>query len=52
MATRDANEGAGIQSGLTKKEKIGDYKPATASEKTGKPKSAPVEKAPNGHKIK
>lgn len=52
MATRDANQGAGVESGLSKKMPIGDYKPATASEKTGKPKSAPVEKAPNGHKIK
>lgn len=52
MATRDANQSAGIESGLSKKEAIGDYKPATASEKTGKPKSAPVEKAPGGHKIK
>jgi hypothetical protein len=52
MATRDADQGAGVESGLSKKQPIGDYMPATASEKTGKPKSAPVEKAPNGHKIK
>lgn len=52
MAQRDAEQGAGIQSGLSSKEKIGDYKPATANEKTGKPKSAPTTSAPRGHKIK
>lgn len=52
MATRDAKQGAGVESGLTKKEKIGDYLPATSNPKTYKPRSAPVEKAPDGHKIK
>jgi hypothetical protein len=52
MATRDANQGAGVESGLSKKSPIGDYMPRTANEKTGVPKTQPVEKAPNGHKIK
>ncbi len=52
MSTRDANQGAGIESGLSKKEKIGDYKPATANEKTGKPNSPKSTSAPGGHKIK
>jgi len=52
MATRDANQSAGVESGLSKKQPIGDYLPAKSNEKTHKPMSAPVEKAPNGHKIK
>lgn len=52
MATRDANQGAGVESGLSKKQPIGDSLPATSNDKTFKPKSAPVEKAPGGHKIK
>lgn len=52
MATRDAQQGAGVESGLSKKQKIGEYSPRTANEKTGKPHSPATEKAPNGHKIK
>jgi hypothetical protein len=52
MATRDANQGAGVESGLSKKQPIGDYLPRTANEKNGRPNTQPVEKAPNGHKIK
>ena len=37
--TRSGNQGAGIESGVTKKEKIGDYVPRAQDEKTGRPRS-------------
>jgi hypothetical protein len=52
MATRDAKQGAGVESGLSKKEKIGDYVPRTSNNKHFRPHSPPTEKAPDGHKIK
>ena len=52
MSTRDANQKAGVESGTSYKQKIGDYTPRTNNSKTGKPNSQPAEKAPGGHKIK
>lgn len=49
---RDAQQSAGIESGTSSKQKIGDYMPRTQNEKTGKPHSPKTESAPNGHKIK
>lgn len=49
---RDAQQGAGVESGLSEKKAIGDYVPRTSNDKTFKPNSPPVESAPNGHKIK
>jgi hypothetical protein len=49
---RDAQQGAGIESGTSAKSKIGDYKPREQNEKNGKPRSPATESAPNGHKIK
>lgn len=44
MATREAKQGAGLESGVTKKEKIGDYSPREQNAKNGKPKSPATEK--------
>lgn len=53
MATRDAKQGAGVESGLSKKEKIpAGYMPATNDNKAQRPHQAPAEKAPDGHKIR
>lgn len=51
MSTRDAKQGAGVESGLSTKQKIGDYVPRT-NDKRGVPQSPPTEKARDGHKIK
>lgn len=37
--TRAASQGAGIESGLHKKEPIGDYMPRKQNEKNGRPQS-------------
>jgi hypothetical protein len=49
---RDAEQSAGIESGVSKKEKIGNYMPREQNEKNGKPRSPATESAPGGHKIK
>jgi len=49
---RDAQQSAGIESGTSMKQKIGEYMPRTQNEKTGKPHSPKAESAPGGHKIK
>lgn len=46
MSKRDGQQGAGIESGLSKKEKIDrSYLPRGENEKTHKPRPAPTEKA-------
>lgn len=52
MSKRDAEQGAGVESGLSQKQKIGNYSPRGQHEKSGKPKSPATEQAPRGHKIK
>lgn len=52
MAKRDAEQGAGVESGLSKKEPIGDYNMRSQNEKNGRPQSQPETSAPRGHKIK
>lgn len=52
MATRDANQGAGVESGLSQKTPIGDYMPRQQNEKNGRPQTPQQTSAPGGHKIK
>lgn len=42
--TRSANQGAGLESGLTKKEPIGDHVVRRQNEKNGVPKSPETSK--------
>lgn len=51
-STRDANLGAGIQSGLTYKEKIKFDSSGANDPKTMKPKSPPKIPAGRGHTIR
>lgn len=51
---RDANEGAGVQSGLAHKSKVTDNTPSNELilKKNQKPPKAYDESAPRGHKVR
>lgn len=51
MATREAKQGAGLEHGTTKREKIGGYTPREQNPKNGKPR-APVTEKVGEFKIK
>ena len=49
---RDANEGAGVESGCSEKKKIDrDYLPREQTDKSQKPVKRPYTPAPDGHKF-